>query len=285
MSVQDAQNRLNDQLRIIGKVNLNANYPEEFELYLFAFELLDGDGRTMKYFLFPVNPSTFKQTDRPVENIQKTMAGLAVVSNATFTPKTIAINGNFGRRLRFLIGKNTISAVSKYVENQVQTFKKTKKFAKGKITTQTFDTNVKTGYGSFKILSNIVQESKYVDNGKPRTLLFYNLALGESYVVRVTEFSPDMNQDTNMIWGYSLQMVAIAPAEVFITDYRKQLALNQFAQQRVQDTFKFINKFINTEDVFRAGNIAKIGRSSNSYAGLMDGDNIGPNLLQTLNIG
>lgn len=91
--------------------------------------------------------------------------------------------------MKFLIGKNTITAVSKYVDNQVKTFKKTKQFAKGKITTQTFDTNIKTGYGSFRILANIIEESKYIDNSKPRTLIFYNLALGESYVVRVTEFS------------------------------------------------------------------------------------------------
>lgn len=87
MSLNSVKNRLDDQLRTVGKVNLNANYPEEFELYLFAFELLDGDGKTIKYFVFPVNPSSFKQTDRPVENIQKTMAGLAVVSNPTFTAK------------------------------------------------------------------------------------------------------------------------------------------------------------------------------------------------------
>ena len=279
MGLQDTANRLNDQLRTVGKVTLNANYPEEFELYLFAFELLDGEGKTMRYFIFPVNPSSFKQTDRPVENIQKTMTGLSVISNPTFNQKSITINGNFGRRLKFLIGKNTFTAVSNYVNNQIDTLKKSKRFSVGKLTTQTFDTNIKTGYGSLKILADIVKESRMNDDGKPRTLLFYNLALGESYVVRVVEFSPDMNQDSNMIWQYSMQMTAIAPAEIFVSDFRQSLSLNQFAQQRVQGVFKFINKFVNTEDIYRNVQLYKIGKAANSLDGIYNVDGPGRSLL------
>ncbi len=283
-SISNVTDRVNDSLRTAGKISLNANYPDEFELYLFAFELLDGAGKTMEYFIFPVNPSSFKQSDRPVENIQKTMSGVAVISNQTFTPKQITINGNFGRRLKFLIGKNTIGNASKYVNNQINTFKKTKKFNTGKVTLKDFDANVKTGYGCFKILMRIVNESRVVDDGKPRTLLFYNLALNESYVVRVNDISSDMSQDTNMIWQYILQMTAIAPAESFVNDFRKSLSINQFTQQRAQDVFKFVNKFVNSEDLFRNSALFKVGKTANSLSGIYNVDGPGRGISSISNL-
>ena len=53
------------------------------------------------------------------------------------------------------------------------------------------------------------------DNGKPLRLYFYNMALGESYLVAIPPSGVQYSQDVskNMIWNYNLTMMALAPLE------------------------------------------------------------------------
>lgn len=63
---------------------------------------------------------------------------------------------------------------------------------------------------SYHIKSNGVDK-----DGLPFRLYFYNMALGESYLVVVPPTGLVLNQSLqrNMIWEYSLTMTAIAPLE------------------------------------------------------------------------
>jgi hypothetical protein len=48
----------------------------------------------------------------------------------------------------------------------------------------------------------------------PYVLLFNNYALNSSYVVEVLSSSFNQSVENNMLWFYSLEMKAVAPAEV-----------------------------------------------------------------------
>ena len=277
MSVLSIKNRLNDLLRTVGKPSLHANYPDEFELYLFAFELLSFKGETIQYFIFPDNPQAIKESHPQLNTISKTMSGVSVFSNPTFNPIQISISGTFGRRLRILVGKQTVVLAGQYANDQINSFKGNN-VPKKNIKKQ-FDTTIKTGYGCMKILQNIVEESKLLDNGKPRTLLFYNLASGNSFVVKIMSFDINQNnKESNMLWQYDLKMVGVAPADTFSTydfenfkSVQQQLAVNQFAQERANNVVTFINKFVNVNDVFRNGKLLDaLPKVNNIY------DRIGP---------
>jgi hypothetical protein len=82
-----------------------------------------------------------------------------------------------------------------------------------------FDDQVKTGYGCLKKLEEILKNSnKSVidpETGKEifYQLIFYNFALGNSYLVELKHFTANQDQQSNMIWNYNLQLIAIAPIE------------------------------------------------------------------------
>src|SRR4051812_44167158 len=100
MSIENvARNRML-MLEQVGKTALNIRYPKEFELYLCALELVDQYDNTLRYFVFPVMPSTMQETIPQLTSIKKTMAGVTVLSNPTFVPTDINISGNFGRKFR-----------------------------------------------------------------------------------------------------------------------------------------------------------------------------------------
>lgn len=259
MSLLSATTKLNSLLRTVGKINLNANYPDEFELYLFAFELIDYKGTVLQYFIFPDNPKAIREAQPQMSTVTKSMTGVVVLNNPTFVPVDISMSGTFGRRLRILIGKNTLTLASHYITAQVQQLTNSGDQQSGNNASPVFDTQVKTGYGCTKILEKILKDASKLDDGNPRTLIFYNLALGNSYVVEIT--TPpvfEMSEDNNMLWQYSVSLKGVAPADNFVKydnknfkSVQQQLAVNQFAQDRVNGVVSFINKFVNTEDVFR----------------------------------
>lgn len=75
------------------------------------------------------------------------------------------------------------------------------------------DVLVKTGYGLTKMLQRMVEAStKLDDQGNPCILLFSNYALNTSYVVEVMQDSYSQSVENNMLWYYSLEMKAVAPA-------------------------------------------------------------------------
>ncbi len=56
------------------------------------------------------------------------------------------------------------------------------------------------------------KQSKKLDVNKPYTMVLYNPAFGDSYVVEPTSFDVSMNaESSNMIHQYAMTMVAVAP--------------------------------------------------------------------------
>jgi len=191
-----------DLLSGIGRSVLNVKYPKEFELYMCALELLDQDSKTLRYFVFPVMPSSIEEIKPQITNIKKTLAGVTVLSNPTFIPGDISISGNFGRKFRVLIGKDYVDLTSS-LDFTIKNKKKE----------QVFNAQMKTGYGVCKVLERIIDESKVVDEKGVRRLIFYNPALGNSYLVKPTNLKFSTSQESNMIWNYSLSFKTIASLE------------------------------------------------------------------------
>ena len=192
-----------DLLARIGKGALHALYPSDFEIYIISFELVDFQGNMVDFLTFPIMPKSISESEPQLTNIKKTVGGITAFSTSTFVPITIKLSGNFGKRFKFLIGRSMIdsSAISF-----------TTKFKDSK-STRVFSNSIKTGYGCCKILKQIIEKSRKIDNeGNPYRLYFYNLAFGTSYLVKpIGELSFSMSLDSNMIWDYDLTLKAIAP--------------------------------------------------------------------------
>jgi hypothetical protein len=240
MSLESAIAGRSALLSTIGKAALNAKYPKEFELYVIALELTDENFNTLRYFVFPVNPSSIEENKPKLTNVKKTLAGVTVLSTTTFIPTDITLSGNFGRKFKVLLGST--------YEDFIASFKIfTQKNPNGIITSdslqngvvQIFDERVKTGYGCTKILEEIVTLADTVDEfGGIRKLIFHNPALGNSYLVKPINLRLNQNEQTNMIWNYSLQLKSIAPLESLRTKEELesisiQLAKTAYAQKKV----------------------------------------------------
>lgn len=209
MSIESVRRNMLTQLGEVGKAALNMRYPKEFEYYVCAFELIDAKDNTLRYFIFPVMPSSIDETQPRITNIRKTAGGIVALSSTNFAPVDITLAGNFGRKLRILLGANFTDFISSLKVDM-------KKITLGsavKGIEAAFDERVKTGYGCVKVLEDIVREADKVDKDGPRRLIFYNLAFGNSYIVKPTSFKISMNQDANMIHSYNLTMKGIAPIE------------------------------------------------------------------------
>lgn len=208
----------------IGRSILNAKFPNEFELYMCALELIDQDGLTLRYFIFPVMPSSIEETQPQITNIKKTLAGVTVLSNPTFVPGDISLSGSFGRKFRALLGNTYLDLTSSFKVNANKAV---------------FDARLKTGYGCCKVLEEIISESKVVDEKGIRRLIFYNPALGNSYLVKPMSLKFSMSQESNMIWNYSLPLKTIAPLESFksaseMKQSREQLTTTGYIQKQIE---------------------------------------------------
>lgn len=209
MSVQQAVLNQATLLSTIGKAALNARYPNEFELYVCALELVDQAGKTMKYFIFPVNPSSMDEAQPKLTNIKKTAAGVTVLSSPTFVPIDITLTGTFGRKFKVLLGNDFVDIVQSFTTSPSAVSVDSDDNGQ----TDVFDARVKTGYGCLKILQEIVDGADVIDENGPRRLIFYNPAFGSSYVVKPMSFKIAMSQESNMVHNYFLSLKAIAPLD------------------------------------------------------------------------
>lgn len=246
MSVESAIKNQAIQLESVGKAVLNVMYPKEFELYVIALELIDGDGVTLKYFIFPVNPSSLDETDNTITNVKKTLTGIVSLRNPTFTPTDINLNGTFGRRFRVLLGTDYVNFIS--------SFTTTPGALGGDVTSssledgvaQVFDERVKTGYGCLNILKDIVKASLVADTKGPRTLILHNLAFGSTYVVDFVSMKTSMSQDSNMLHNYSLSLKAVAPLDALrgtdLKDERIRLTTTGYVQTQTNRLVQGLNK-------------------------------------------
>ena len=201
--------KLAGELAQYGRGVMSVLYPSEIEVYLMAMELTDSKGVTQQYFVFPVMPNSISKVEQNRTNIKKSSSGTTVIGSSSHSPSEINIKGDFGRSFKILTSPTGEGSFSFGI------FK-----SKGKdqlnVTTPTLDPNVKSGFGCIKIMQSMVNLSGKLDAySKPNRLYFYNMALGESYLVAVMPGGLTLSQsyDKNMIWGYNLTMHILANLE------------------------------------------------------------------------
>lgn len=220
--IDDVVTRFTKLTAEVGRGALNMLYPADFEVYLMSLELvkIDDSGKEeiMNFFSFPIMPSTINQSEPQITNIKKTVGGITILNTNSYIPKDITLTGNFGRNFKILINNEVLDFKGLSINPQ-QAISGIGQAVKKKVSDaldlkpSTFSNTIKTGYGCIKILQAICDASVEIDNGRPRRLYLHNPAFGESHLVKVMNFSPNQNMQSNMIWGYSLQMKLISPVE------------------------------------------------------------------------
>lgn len=222
MSVEGAFERF----RSIGRTNANVLFPNDFEMYFTAFELVNSNDQTVDYFAFPLNPEQIQEIVTEITNIKKTNSGITTLSNSTFIPVQITIKGDFGRKFRALVGRN-VEVFSAFFKGEFSKIKE-------------FDGAVKTGYGCIKVIDQIFKKAKRLDdNNLPHTLYFYNLSLGNSYVVKLNTIAFSQSMERNMVWGYNLTMTAVADLKQIKDDQINEQS-RAFTTQNIQSSISNI---------------------------------------------
>lgn len=233
MSVESEFNRFLALQTSLGKKALNALFPNDFEVYIFALELVNGNQQTEDYFIFPVNPSSFDEGKTPNQNIKKTAGGITILNDQTFNPSTISLTGNFGRQLKFLIGSEAISFASITVRPTIGE------------NAPTFNSKIKTGYGCCKLVEKIINKSNTIDQktGLPYALYFHNLAFGNSYLIKALNFKFYQSQENNILWNYNFQFKSLARVEDITNRTQRSMTIALSATSAIQNR---VNAFGNS---------------------------------------
>lgn len=206
------------QVASVGRTALSAIFPRDFEYYLVALELTTYDGDTIDFFSFPIMPSQISKTETTKTSIYPTLGGITVINSDAFTPQDLTLTGDFGRSFKLMVGNYG----SQFVSFRGVKFSNTRGIYYSDETNAMFakkvpDFNfaIKSGYGCIKILQSMISRATGNDNGKPFRLYFYNLALGESYLVAPTKtpVTFSQNESKNIIWSYTLNLSIIAPLD------------------------------------------------------------------------
>lgn len=204
----------------IGMKTLASMYPNDFDYYLCALELVTSNDKTIDYLAFPINPDSISKTMPNRNTVKRSMGAVTVLSNPVFTPQDITISGSFGRGFKVLTTKSPDPEVADMSTSSgkysLYSVSNEKGSAMSSIKRASFDITSKTGYGVIKILEAIVDKSVALDKeGKPCKLYFYNMALGESYLVTVSPGGLQLHQDLskNMIWNYNLTLQIVSPVD------------------------------------------------------------------------
>lgn len=232
-SIQEAQKAVMGLVSTVGRSIISTQYPNDFELYMCSLELADSQGNTIDNFVFPVMPEGITKSEPKRTTILNTAGGITVLTSPVFCPKEISIRGNFGRTFKILISTGEAGALTGAAFS-ISAGKRALYQIQGKSTsslkTPNFDASLKTGYGCIKTLQAIIDKSNGVDeNGFPMQLYFYNMALGESYLVTIppSGISFAQNIQKNMIWEYNLNMTVIAPLEAVLGSSKVTSSITQ----------------------------------------------------------
>lgn len=198
MSTQKINEELIDLAATIGSAALHSQFPNDFEYYALGLDLTDSENQILDSLVFPVMPSQIQEPRPAINTTKKTAAGVVSMYNTTFAPFDISIRGSFGRKLRILTNTNALSGSIISSEGY---------------DAPVFNASIKTGYGTLKLLERICMASQTTDEkGKPVRLFYYNLALNSQYLVEFRNLVFSQDQGSNMIWNYSANFKAIAPA-------------------------------------------------------------------------
>jgi len=218
-----------------GKGQLQAMFPNEFEIYAVALELVDSKGNIIDFFSFPIMPQSMEQNRPSNSTTKKTNAGVVINSNPTFKPFDITISGDFGgkkfKQVSNALFTNNIASTI----NSATAIAGVNVFANGNGNqNNVFSSDYKTGYGCVKRLEKIIETSRLQDSyNKPYELFFYNLAFNSNYLVEPGQMRVYQNRSKNMVWCYSLPLKAIMPASAI--QNKSQLTSS------LQQTLKYSN--------------------------------------------
>jgi hypothetical protein len=219
MSLNSRQRSL---ISTIGKAGLHALFPKDFEHYFFSLELVDSNGRTVDYFSFPILPSSFSEEHSEITNIKKSMGGVVAIKNQTFVPKQINIRGDFGKKIKILLGGKIIELFGlKFSIKNGNFGVEGNPLGNLKRKHVQFSSFAKTGYGCVKIIEAMKDKSLQVDpiTQKPYSLYCYNSMTGNNYQVEIKRFTHSQDKSSfNMIPSYNLSMVATATLDSLV-DY------------------------------------------------------------------
>ena len=213
-----------DTIQLMGQAMVSTIAPHDIEYYMVALELTDSSNKTIDYFSFPILPQSIQKTEPVRTALKQTASGVTVITSNTFTPQKIVLKGNFGKYFKMLLDFNDRAggeggtaaiyscAAGTYNLSQLTSEQKAKFGLVG------LNGQVKSGYGAMNILRAIVSKSVGVDKlGAPFRLYFYNMALGESYLVSVPAggLVVDTNvQGSNFLWNYTLTLDILASMEL-----------------------------------------------------------------------
>ncbi len=239
MGLIDVSKKYSDLVLTVGKQVVNSLFPNDFEYYFVAFELVDSKLRTIEYLSFPVLPDSIVENKNELTNIKKSAGGITSLTTPTFVPREITLRGTFGRQFKFMLGATEFSFAGLRFSTVTGVFKKEDLKKHGVIKNIPFSPQIKTGYGVAKLLEAIIDKATALDDSnKPMSLYFYNLTLGNNYLVepRSIAFSQDKTTN-NMFWNYDLSLTAIAPLSG-IQETSKSSLLRNF-------TFDTVDKEVN----------------------------------------
>jgi len=202
MALQTAVNKQKDLIATLGQSGLNSLFPDDFEVYIIAFELVDSVDNTLEFFSFPIMPTNITITEPEITNIKKVNRGVTSLKTDSFIPKDISLSGNFGRNLKILIRDKIVD---------FRSFRG----GLGLLKSEFQGPTIKTGYGTTKVFQSILDGSKVLDQkGNPVRLYFYNFAFGDNYVVEVVDKTFTQSRDaSNLIWNYNVSLKAVAPID------------------------------------------------------------------------
>lgn len=204
------------------RLALNTAFPNDFEYYLLALEVIDSENIPMERFTFPVMPKMIRNQRPTIKTIEKTYGGVITNFATSFVPYPISVSGTFGKKLRFTLGLDTPQMLQ-YTYGDPKEVNAKKLFKKA----ATVNPRIRTGYGYTQKLKDIFAYGQALDKkGNPYKIVFYNMAANEVVYVEMDNLVTDINdQEKNMMWGYSLQMTAVAPVQkVSVKDTLKNMA-------------------------------------------------------------
>lgn len=241
MSVQNVKKKFISMLGTTGKAGLHTLFPNDFELYLIAIELVNSRNATEELFVFPINPRAIRRSEDSYTLIKRSAGGIVTTDSNNFNPIDINIEGNFGRSFKLLIGGQDLffSGVRFFRGN-------------GELEAPVFDAKIKTGFGCYKLFEKILQRSRKIDQfGGAYKLYFYNSIFGEEYLVKYKQFTGHMDVNENFIHNYNASFTAVAPLKGLV-GYDQRQKTNVIGYGVIQ---KEVNKLV--------GNIKRLLYNSN----------------------
>ncbi len=216
----------------LGKTVTHLLHPNDFELYVFALELIQlKTGKTLAYFVFPINPQSFSLDKTYRHSLVTTQGGTTLFRSSVFQPIDFSIQGSFGRDFKILLGDVYTPLTSGFTS-----FKELSK---------QFDAKLKTGYGCIKILEDIINQYSLVDEQGPRGLIMYNFMMNHRYYVNPSNLKISQDLQSNMIWNYSLNLKLLSPVSIILNDSEsnslsKKYSATSSSQQIVNSTLNRI---------------------------------------------